>query len=191
MNKKYTDDPIANAIVGDERWPLEQDGFDKYLTPDLLWAYLKTLLTGTAGKITIAAGVITIDTSYIGQGSITTVGTVTTGTWAAKLQPRVISIITSATPTPNSDTTDLHVITALAAGAAYTNPSGTPTGGQSLWLRIKDDGTSRLLSFGTSYRFSSALAAPVATTLGRTMYMHFTYNSVDSKWDCLSILDNF
>ncbi len=38
---------------------------------------------GTADKITISADAITIASSYIGQNTITDLGTVTTGTWAA------------------------------------------------------------------------------------------------------------
>ena len=38
---------------------------------------------GTAGKITISADAITIATDYVGQNTITTLGTIGTGTWAA------------------------------------------------------------------------------------------------------------
>jgi hypothetical protein len=38
---------------------------------------------GTAGKITVSADAITIATDYVGQNTIVTTGTVTTGTWAA------------------------------------------------------------------------------------------------------------
>ena len=36
---------------------------------------------GTADKITVSADAITIATTYVGQNSITTLGTITTGTW--------------------------------------------------------------------------------------------------------------
>ena len=38
---------------------------------------------GTADKITVAADAVTIATGYIGQSSITTLGTIATGTWQA------------------------------------------------------------------------------------------------------------
>ena len=38
---------------------------------------------GTAGKITVSADAITIATDYVGQNTIVTTGTVTTGTWEA------------------------------------------------------------------------------------------------------------
>ena len=36
---------------------------------------------GTADKITVSANAITIASTYVGQTSITTLGTITTGTW--------------------------------------------------------------------------------------------------------------
>lgn len=38
-------------------------------------------VVGTAGRIDISGGTVDIDNSYIGQTSITTLGTITTGTW--------------------------------------------------------------------------------------------------------------
>jgi hypothetical protein len=38
---------------------------------------------GTADKITVSADAITIATTYIGQNTVTTLGTITTGTWEA------------------------------------------------------------------------------------------------------------
>jgi hypothetical protein len=37
--------------------------------------------SGTAGRITVTGGVINIDPTYVGQSTITTLGTVTTGVW--------------------------------------------------------------------------------------------------------------
>ena len=38
-------------------------------------------VVGTADKITVAANAVTIASTYVGQSSITTLGTITTGTW--------------------------------------------------------------------------------------------------------------
>jgi hypothetical protein len=40
-----------------------------------------TTYTGTAGRITVSGGTIDIASTYVGQASITTLGTITTGTW--------------------------------------------------------------------------------------------------------------
>ncbi len=37
--------------------------------------------TGTTNRISVAGGVVDIDAAYVGQASLTTLGTVTTGTW--------------------------------------------------------------------------------------------------------------
>lgn len=42
---------------------------------------------GTTGKISVSADAITIDSNYVGQSSITTLGTITTGTWNASTIP--------------------------------------------------------------------------------------------------------
>lgn len=93
---------------------------------------------------------------------------------------------TSSTPTPNADTTDIYVITALAANATFGAPTGTPVQGQSLVVRIKDNGTARTLTWNSAYRAIGA-GLPLTTVISKTMYLGFMYNSTDSKWDLLSI----
>lgn len=99
---------------------------------------------------------------------------------------RVTSTASSGTPTPDTDTTDMYILTALAAAATFGAPTGTPFQGQLLMIRIKDNGTARALSFNAAYRFSSDLAAPTTTVISKTMYLGFCYNSTDSKWDCIA-----
>jgi hypothetical protein len=107
------------------------------------------------------------------------------------LSKRVNTIASSATPTPNADTQDMFVITALAVAAAFGAPTGTPTSGQGLIIRVKDNGSARALSFNAAYRFSSDLDAPTTTVAGKTIYLGFIWNATDSKWDCVALLDNF
>lgn len=111
--------------------------------------------------------------------------------YARKRAKRVTSEASNATPTPNVDTTDVHIITALAAGATFGAPTGTPTQGQQLIIRIKDNGTARALNWNAAYRASSDLALPTTTILSKTIYLGFIWNSTDSKWDLLAKLDNF
>lgn len=111
--------------------------------------------------------------------------------FARKAAKRVTSEASNATPTPNADTTDVHIITALAAGATFAAPTGTPTQGQQLIIRIKDNGTARSLAWNAAYRASTDLTLPTTTILSKTIYCGFIYNSTDSKWDLLAKLDNF
>jgi hypothetical protein len=108
-----------------------------------------------------------------------------------RITKRTVSIADSATPTPNSDTTDIYLVTALAQTATFGAPTGTPTEGQQLIIRIKDNATARSLAWNAIYRASSDLALPTTTIVSKTVYLGFMYNSTDSKWDLLSRLNNF
>ena len=101
---------------------------------------------------------------------------------------RVVSITSSATPTPNCDTTDLYKITALGEGATFGAPTGTPLDGQKLQIRIKDDGTGRSLAFNAIYRVIG-VTLPTTTTASKTIYLGMEYNSADSKWDVLAVAE--
>lgn len=107
--------------------------------------------------------------------------------YAKKRAMRVTSITSSATPTPNADTTDVYLVTALAEGATFGAPTGTPTNGQQLIIRIKDDATARSLAWNAIYRASSDVALPTITALSKTLYCSFIYNVPDSKWDLFTI----
>ena len=60
----------------------------------------------------------------------------------------VNSITSSTTPSPVITTVrNLYIVTALAAAAEFAVPTGTPTQGMGLILRIKDNGTARALTW--------------------------------------------
>lgn len=99
---------------------------------------------------------------------------------------RVTSTTSSSTPTPNCDNEEIYILTALAVGATFGAVSGTPTNGQRLLIRIKDNGTARTLGWNSAYR-AMGVALPTTTVISKTMYIGFIYNSTDSKWDCVSV----
>lgn len=102
------------------------------------------------------------------------------------VSPRVQTVASSATVTPAADSNDMVVITAQAAGLTIANPSGTPAQGQKIIIRLKDNGTARAVSFGTYYR-AMGNALPTTTTINKTMYMGFIFNSTDTKWDLIAL----
>ena len=108
-----------------------------------------------------------------------------------RITARTNTITTSATPTPAGDTTDEFTVTALAAAATFAAPTWTPTNWQVLLIRIKDNATARALTWNAIYRASSDLDLPTTTVISKTLYLQFVYNSTDSKWDLLWLLDNF
>jgi hypothetical protein len=99
--------------------------------------------------------------------------------------PSVYSTTYSATTTPNIDTYDVIDLTAISDTLVWANPSGTPTNEQKLMLKWKDNGTSRAMSFGTSYASTASITFPSSTTAGKTGRMMFIYNAANSvnKWE--------
>ena len=105
-------------------------------------------------------------------------------------KPRTTTETSSATPTINTDNTDMHTITALAAAitSMTTNLSGTPVNGQKLIIRIKDDGTARGITWGASFA-SRGATLPTTTVLGKYQYNGFMWNSTTSTWDCVATIN--
>lgn len=102
------------------------------------------------------------------------------------------STASSATPSPiGFARRNLFVVTAQAAAGAFAAPSGTPVDGNSLVIRIKDNGTARALTWDGIYRGvdTTNVALPSTTVISKWMYLGFIYNGTDSKWDLLSILN--
>jgi hypothetical protein len=115
------------------------------------------------------------------------VGTTDTQTLTNKrIDKRVVSAASSATPTPNADTTDIFILTALAAAANFEIPSGTPVQGQGMILRIKDNSTARALTWDAIYR-AIGVTLPSTTVLGKTLYVGMIYNATDTKWDVIAV----
>jgi len=104
-------------------------------------------------------------------------------------EKRTSTIVSSATPTPNCDTTDIFTVTALTKGATFAVPAGTPVNGQGLVIRIKDNGTARTLAWNAVYREGDTIL-PTTTVISKTMFLGFMWNSTDSKWELLAFEDN-
>lgn len=97
-----------------------------------------------------------------------------------------VSSTTSASSlTPNATNFDMYAYTALAANLTINAPSGAANG-KRLMFRIKDNGTSRTLTWNAIY-VSVGPDLPTSTTAGKTTYVGFIYNSASSKWDCIAV----
>ena len=106
--------------------------------------------------------------------------------------PKVVSVTSvSVSVAINADITDLYIITAQAEAVLFSNPTGTLVQGQKLIIRIKDNGTARAITYGANFRASTDLALPTTTTVSKTLYMGFMYNSTDTKWDIIAKNDGF
>lgn len=103
------------------------------------------------------------------------------------IAPRVASTASSTTPTPNADTTDVYILTALTDNATFGAPAGSPAQGQPLVIRIKDDSSGPYtLAFNAIYRAIGA-TLPTTTVSAKTIYIGAIYNATDTKWDVLAV----
>ncbi len=129
----------------------------------------------------------TIARAAPGQISVEGVNVVTTSSTDTltnkRITPRVTSISSSATPTINTDNCDAVTITALATTitSMTTNLSGTPTNFQKLIIRIKDDGTPRGITWGSSFE-AKGVALPTTTVTSKVLTLGFLFDTVTSKW---------
>ncbi len=104
-----------------------------------------------------------------------------------RIQLRVGSTASSATPTINTDLYDAYKITALATAITSftTNLSGTPTDFQKLTIRIKDDGNVRAITWGSSF-VAMGVALPTTTVAGKILNVGFQWDSTLGKWGCVA-----
>lgn len=117
----------------------------------------------------------------------TLVGKATTDTLTNKrITPRVQSVTSAATVTPAGDSDDMVKVTAQAEAVTFAAPTGTPTEGQRLTVRIKDNGTARGITWNVIYRNCGA-TPPTTTVLSKTTYVGFVFNETDTKWDCIAV----
>lgn len=154
-----------------------------------------TTVTATAtNALTIGTGLS--GTSYDGSSAVTVAIDSTVATLSGtqtltnkRVTPRVVSITDAATITPTGDSADQYVVTALAQTATIAAPSGTPTDGQKLVIRIEDNGTGRALTWTTSsgaYR-AVGVTLPTTTVASKVVYIGCIYNSQDTFWDVIAV----
>jgi hypothetical protein len=109
----------------------------------------------------------------------------TTTTAITFLNPRVQTVASAATVTAVS-TNDIVTITAQAVGLTLANPTGAFVEGQSLIIRIKDNGTARAITYGANFR-AIGVTAPTTTVISKTTYIGCIYNSTDTKFDIVGV----
>lgn len=95
--------------------------------------------------------------------------------------PRSVTIASSATPTPNCDTTDRYEITGQAVAAVFGAPTGTPGDGQKLLYWITDNGTAQDLTWNAIFK-AQGITLPTATVLGKLLIVGFMYDATQVKW---------
>lgn len=119
-------------------------------------------------------------------GDVTLAGTQTLTN--KRITKRVQTVVTDSGVTPDADDDDIVDITALAEPVGIANPSGTPTNGQVLLIRILDDGTSRAITWGSDYA-ACGTTLPTETLPDKHLVCLFVFNGMNAldKWQLLSV----
>ena len=103
-----------------------------------------------------------------------------------RITKRKQTVASSATVTPSWDNDDIVTITAQAVGLTLANPSGTPTDGQAIVIRILDNGTGRTIAYGNQYR-AIGVTLLTTTTASKTSYLGGFWNAANSKFDITAV----
>ena len=107
---------------------------------------------------------------------------------STRITPRSLAAASaSGTITPASDTFD-QVNYLLTGTSTFAAPSGTPTNGQKLSIRLFAASTQTVLwtTTSTGYR-AIGTAFPSSVAAGQTIYVGCVWNSTDSFWDVVAV----
>jgi hypothetical protein len=117
-------------------------------------------------------------------GPLAPTTTTVVGPPGPRVGERVQTVESSGVIAPLIDIFDLLDITALSVAATIANPIGTPGGGAPrLLVRIRDNGSSRGLTWDSGYASSGeGLELPAATVAGKLMHLGFIYYAATAKW---------
>jgi hypothetical protein len=121
-----------------------------------------------------------------GTATIRNANVVVTGTLTSRYATKVANTATATTLTPDVSANNQYSYTALATGLTINAPTGTPLDGERLTFRIKDNGTSRSLTWNAIYRIVGTVL-PTATVASKINYVGCIYNSADTKWDVIAV----
>lgn len=100
--------------------------------------------------------------------------------------PRVYSVASAASVTPDVSLYDQYCFTALATGLTINAPVGVPGDGTRLLFRILDNGTARALTWDATFTAVGA-SIPTSTTANKTVYIGCIYNAAAARWDVVSV----
>lgn len=152
-----------------------------------------------ANELVIGGGAgVAPSTTTTGTGVVTALGNAANATGGfpttngaatltnKRIDPRVSSTASASSVTPDISSFDQYAFTALAAGLTINAPTGTPVDGNKLLFRIRDNGTSRTLTWNATYTAIGA-TLPTATVANKTTYVGCIYNAANTRWDVVAV----
>lgn len=144
----------------------------------------------TVTSVASKTGAVTLVKGDVGLGSVDDTSNATERAAAAtlankRINPRVLSSASASSVTPTIATYDIYMYTALAANLTINAPGGSPVNGNKLLFAIKDNGTTRTLTWNADFA-AAGVAIPTATTAGKWHHVGFIYNATAAKWFCIA-----
>ena len=121
------------------------------------------------------------------SGAVFTGDISSTGKYTGRIGRNIQSATSVATFTHNCTNYQSGKITAQAGALSMTNPTGTALDGEQFIMRIKDNGTSQTISWGTDYANCGGIM-PTVTTISKWHTVGFIYSTTDAKWYCISAI---
>lgn len=103
-----------------------------------------------------------------------------------RINPRVFTVASTGTATPDVSTTDDYIITAQTGILTISVPTGTPVQGQRLLYTIGGDSTSRLIQWNAIYSEIS-VTLPTGTMPSGFLYIGSKYYSPSNRWHVLAV----
>ena len=138
-------------------------------------------VTGTLAQRLVGSGDVTIAVGS-SVAELTSAQTLTN----KRVDPRVSSTASASSLAPTIASFDQYVYTDLAANLTINAPTGTPVVGNKLLFAIKDNGTSRTLTWNAAF-VPVGVTLPTATTAGKWTYVGCIYNASATRWDVIAV----
>jgi len=121
------------------------------------------------------------------RASLNDDGTLNSTARGSRRIPRSTTTASTATLTPNIDNYNVYFVTAQAASLAIADPTGTPNDGDVIIIHLKDNGTTRAVTYGSGYQNISGLPSITTTTVSKWHTFGIQYNATAAKWMIISI----
>jgi len=110
-------------------------------------------------------------------------------TWKPLTTESTVQTTLGGSTTITSDTKNFLSSSGLTSALTLPNPTGTPTQGQVIKMRLEDNGTPRAITWSGSQWRAMGVTLPTTTISTKVMYIEAIWDSVDSKWDVISLIN--
>jgi hypothetical protein len=152
------------------------------------------ITTAVAAPTDVALADVTSALASVGDFMLgfTATGAIRTFTASKLLNTMVQQATSESSISIDVDVMQIKAVSALGSAAGIPAPGGTPTNGQKLTIRIKDNGTARVLTWTTTaggFRAVNGAVLPLATlgTVSDVLIVDCMYNLTDNLWDVYSV----